>query len=170
METLNRTNRTYQTGRGGRIAVRLLGALLIALVADLLLSLLVPVIGYLQIVALRNVFFPQPTLPDHIVALATTATLWDGRLYASNAAQGTRVYDLRSGAQVGAFPGIVLGSDSQYLYSSAGGALPGGNIAAGLLSARNGSGHVVWSHQATPFTLARTPNDNSANQSPYQSD
>lgn len=169
METLNRTDRTDRTGRGRRIAMRLLGAVLIALVADLLCSLLVPIIGFIQLQTLRNVFFPQPTLPDHIAALATTAIVWDGRLYASDTAQGTRIYDLRSGAQVGAFPGVVVGSDSNYLYSSAGAAMPGGNVTAGMLSARDTSGQVIWSHQAQAFTLAQAPTD-WAIQAPYQSD
>lgn len=168
MDTLNRTERT-RAGRGRRIAARLLGALLIALVADLLCSLLVPIVGFIQLQTLRNAFFPQPTLPDHFVALATTTTVWDGRLYASDAAQGTRVYDLRSGAQVSAFPGVVVGSDSQYVYSSAAAAMRGGNFAGGPLSVRDSRGEAIWNHQAASFTLVRWPNDG-ASQTPYLSD
>jgi outer membrane protein assembly factor BamB len=168
METLNRREQ-MRAGRGRHIVARLLGALLIALVADLLFSLLVPIVGFIHLQILRNVFFPQPTLPDHIAALATTASIWDGRLYASDASQGTRVYDLRSGAQVGAFPGVVVGSDSQYVYSSAGAASPGENFAAGLLSARDSRGEVIWSHQAASFTRAWAPNEGTP-RSPYLSD
>lgn len=167
METLTRTGRP---GRARKIATRLLGALALALVADLLLSLLVPVVGLVQILALRNLFSPpQSALPDRLVALPTTATVWDGRLYASDTGQGTRVYDLHSGAEVGAFPGVVVGNDSQYLYSSAGAAMPGGAIAAGPLSARESSGRVIWSHAAPTFSLVRWPKDG-ASQTPYLSD
>lgn len=169
METLTRTEQA-RNGLARRIATRLLGALALALVADLLLSLLVPAVGLVQILALRNLFVPpEPTLPDRIAALPTTATIWDGRLYASDTGQGARVYDLRSGAPVGAFPDVVVGSDSQYLYSRAGAATPDGGIAAGPLSARDSSGRVIWSHVAQAFTLARWPIDG-ASQSPYLSD
>jgi outer membrane protein assembly factor BamB len=159
METLNRMDRMDRpgqapAGRGGRIAARLLGALLIALVADLLLSLLVPVIGYLQILALRSIVFPPKVASDDFYAYSASATLWGGRLYTGVSPTATGVYALGSGVRLLTIPEIPVGQDATLLYTSAGARMPGNRIEySSRLIARDSAGNLVWSHDLTPYII-----------------
>lgn len=141
--------------RRARIANMLLGGVIILLACDLVISLIIPFVGLLQIVLLRNLLFPAQPLPDQTLPYATSITTWGESVYAGDSLSSTGVFDRQSGKRLETIPGIVVGSDDQFLYTNTGSRGLGNRVTyASKLSARGISGALAWTFDAAPYSLA----------------
>lgn len=146
--------------RRRRIAQRLLIAIGGLLVLDLLTSLIIPPLGYLQILIVSGLLNPPP--PPRVAAYtkAEDVAYLNGRVYVGTFPGGTRVYDARSGALISTIAGQLVGSDSRYVYTSAldRSAFVAQSVPeAGVLTAWDGNGRAVWSHANVEIPLPRLP-------------
>lgn len=136
------------------IARTVIGVLLTLLIGDLLCSLLVPFVGLLQIVLLKNLFFPQPALPDAVMPFSSAITVWNGHIYVGGTLSNTGIYDIQSGKLLSTIPDIVVGHDAQFLYTNTGTIAPNRTGFSSTFTARDSDGKAIWSYEEAPFALA----------------